>query len=213
MFSNIHEAIHAAGLAFGELNKLTLETRKNIIANIRKTALANNEVISRMAHEETGLGRWEDKIVKNELGINKTPGVEDIIPESYSGDDGLTLVERAPYGVIGSITPCTNPVVTIISNSIGMIAAGNSVVFNPHPTAKKMSAWLISLLNNAIMEAGGPANLLTCIDEPTIDSAKDLMSHPDIAILVVTGGPAVVRGAMNSGKKSLPQDPGILPAL
>ncbi len=213
VFSNINEAISAAGLAFREFNKLTLETRKNIITNIRKTALANNETISRMAHEETGLGRWEDKIIKNSLGIHKTPGVEDIVSESYSDDDGLTLVERAPYGVIGSITPSTNPTVTIISNSIGMIAAGNSVVFNPHPSAKKVSAWLITLLNQAIMEAGGPANLLTCIDEPTIDSAKSLMSHPDITILVVTGGPAVVRVAMNSGKKVIAAGPGNPPCV
>ena len=213
VFSNIGEAIHAAGLAFRELNKLTFETRKNIIANIRKTALANNEIISRMAHEETGLGRWEDKIVKNKLGIVKTPGVEDIVSESFSDDDGLTLVERAPYGVIGSITPSTNPTVTIISNSIGMIAAGNAVVFNPHPSAKQVSAWLIRLLNNAITEAGGPANLLTCIDEPTIDTARQLMSHPDIAILVVTGGPAVVRVAMNSGKKVIAAGPGNPPCV
>jgi acyl-CoA reductase-like NAD-dependent aldehyde dehydrogenase len=213
VFADISEAIHAAGLAFGELNNLTLETRKNIIANIRKTALANNEILARMACEETGLGRWEDKIIKNNLGIIKTPGVEDIEPESFSDDNGLTLVERAPYGVIGSITPSTNPVVTIISNSIGMIAAGNAVVFNPHPSAKKVSAWLISLLNNAVTEAGGPANLLACIDEPTIDSAKILMSHPGISILVVTGGPAVVRVAMNSGKKVIAAGPGNPPCV
>ncbi|MCK9423817.1 MAG: aldehyde dehydrogenase EutE [Bacteroidales bacterium] len=213
VFTNINDAIRAAGLAFRELSKLTLETRKNIIANIRKTSLANNEIVSRMACEETGLGRWQDKVVKNELGIHKTPGVEDIVSESYSDDDGLTLVERAPYGVIGSITPSTNPVVTIISNSIGMIAAGNAVVFNPHPSAKKVSAWLISLLNNATIEAGGPPNLLVCIDEPTLNSAKDLMSHPDIAILVVTGGPAVVRVAMNSGKKVIAAGPGNPPCV
>jgi acyl-CoA reductase-like NAD-dependent aldehyde dehydrogenase len=166
-----------------------------------------------MAHEETGLGRREDKIIKNNLGIVKTPGVEDIEPESYSDDNGLTLVERAPYGVIGSITPSTNPAVTIISNSIGMIAAGNAVVFNPHPSAKKVSAWLISLLNKAITDAGGPANLLACIDEPTIDSAKVLMSHPGIALLVVTGGPAVVRVAMNSGKKVIAAGPGNPPCV
>jgi aldehyde dehydrogenase len=213
VFSDINEAIRAAGLAFREMNKLTLETRKAIIANIRKTALANSETLSRMAQEETGLGRWEDKVIKNELGINKTPGAEDIVPESFSDDNGLTLVERAPYGVIGSITPSTNPTVTIISNSIGMIAAGNAVVFNPHPSAKKVSAWLIRLLNGAITEAGGPANLLACIDEPTIDSAKNLMSHPDIAILVVTGGPAVVRVAMDSGKKVIAAGPGNPPCV
>jgi acyl-CoA reductase-like NAD-dependent aldehyde dehydrogenase len=213
VFSSINNAVTAAEIAFKEFNKLTLETRKNIIANIRKSSLANKEILAKMAHEETGMGRWEDKVVKNELGIFKTPGVEDIIPESFSDDYGLTLVEHAPYGVIGSITPSTNPTVTIISNSIGMIAAGNAVVFNPHPSAKMVSCFLINLLNKAIVEAGGPVNLLTCIDIPTIESAKELMTHKKIAILVVTGGPAVVKTAMNSGKKVIAAGPGNPPCV
>lgn len=213
VFSNINNAISAAEMAFIELSKLTLETRKDIIANIRKVCLANKTVMSKMAHEETGLGRWEDKVLKNELGINKTPGVEDIVPEAYSDDHGLTLVERAPYGVIGSITPSTNSTITIISNAIGMIAAGNSIVFNPHPSAKKVSCYLVNLINKATIEAGGPINLVTCIDEPTIESAKELMSHKKIAIMVVTGGPAVVKTAMNSGKKVIAAGPGNPPVV
>ena len=213
IFSNINNAVLAAYSAFKEFNKLTLETRKNIIANIRKISLANNEILAKMAYQETGMGRWEDKIIKNELGILKTPGVEDIQPDSFSDDYGFTIVEKAPYGVIGSITPSTNPVVTIISNSIGMIAAGNTVVFNPHPSAKKVSCYLINLLNKAIIEAGGPANVLTCTDEPAIESAKELMTHKNIAILVVTGGPAVVKTAMNSGKKVIAAGPGNPPCI
>ena len=177
VFSSINSAAIASELAYKELNKLTLETRKKIIENIRKISLANKEILSKMANEETGMGRWEDKVIKNELGILKTPGVEDIVSESFSDDYGLTLVEHAPYGVIGSITPSTNPTVTIISNSIGMIAAGNAVVFNPHPSTKNVSCFTINLLNKAIIEAGGPANLVACIDIPTIESAKELMSH------------------------------------
>ncbi len=213
VFANIHQAIDAAELAFKEFGKLTLETRKNIIINIRKTCQANKEIMSKMAQEETGMGRWEDKVIKNELGILKTPGVEDIVPEAFSDDFGMTLVERAPYGVIGAITPSTNPTVSIISNAIGMIAAGNSVVFNPHPAAKRVSAYLVSLMNGAIMEEGGPANLICCISEPTIESAKSLMTHPKIAILVVTGGPAVVKVAMNSGKKVIAAGPGNPPCV
>ena len=213
VFTNINDAIDAAELAFKELGNLSLEIRKGMIAGIRKQCLANIEIISKMAWEETGMGRWEDKVIKNELGIMKTPGVEDIIPEVFSDDYGMTLVERAPYGVIGSITPSTNATVTIISNAIGMIAAGNSVVFNPHPSAKKVSAFLISLLNKAIMEAGGPANLVCCMAVPTIESAKGLMTHPKIALLVVTGGPAVVRVAMNSGKKVIAAGPGNPPCV
>jgi len=213
VFSNLGHAAIAAELAFKEFNKLTLETRKEIIANVRKVSLENKEALAKMAQEETGMGRWEDKVVKNEFGILKTPGVEDISPEAYSDDFGMTFVEKAPFGVIGSITPSTNPTVTIISNAIGMIAAGNAVVFNPHPSAKKVSCYLIALLNKAIIDAGGPANLLTCIENPTIESAKELMSHKKIAILVVTGGPAVVKVAMNSGKKVIAAGPGNPPCV
>ena len=213
VFTSIDAAINAAEFAFNELNKLSLDTRKNIIENIRKVCLENNSTMSKMAYQETGLGRFEDKVAKNEFGIKKTPGVEDIVPESYSDDHGLTLVEHAPYGVIGSITPTTNSTITIISNAIGMIAAGNSVVFNPHPSAKGVSCFLVDLINRATIEVGGPVNLVTCIEEPTIDSAKELMSHKKIAILVVTGGPAVVKTAMNSGKKVIAAGPGNPPVV
>jgi len=213
MFSNIDAAVNAAEKAFQELNTATLETRKLFIANMRRFAHRDNETYSKMACDETGYGRIADKIVKNELAINKTPGVEDLESVAYSDDNGLTIVERAPYGVIGSITPSTNPAASIISNAIGMIAAGNSVVFNPHPAAKKVSAYLINLLNQAIVEAGGPENLLCCITSPTIESAKEMMAHPKIAILVVTGGPAVVKTAMNSGKKVIGAGPGNPPVV
>jgi len=213
MFSSLDAAVNAAGKAFDELNSTTLETRKLIIANMRKYALKHNETYSNMAREETGFGRKADKIIKNELAINKTPGVEDIESVAYSDDNGLTLLELAPYGVIGSITPSTNPTATIICNAIGMVAAGNSVVFNPHPAAKKTSSYLINLLNQAIVEAGGPNNLLCCITNPTIESAKEMMAHPKITLLVVTGGPAVVKTAMKSGKKVIGAGPGNPPAV
>lgn len=213
MFSTMDAAVKAADKAFEEIKVLSLETRKLMIANMRKTAHEHKETYSRMANEETGYGRLADKIIKNELAINKTPGVEDIESVAYSDDNGLTLVERAAYGVVGSITPSTNPTATIICNAIGMVAAGNAVVFNPHPAAKKVSAYLINILNKAIVEAGGPKNLLCCITNPTIDSAKEMMAHPKIAILVVTGGPAVVKTAMNSGKKVIGAGPGNPPVV
>lgn len=213
VFQNIEEAINAADAAFKVYVQLPLDTRTQIIDNIRKACHAHNETMSRMAHEETGLGRFEDKMAKNILGINKTPGVEDVVPQAFTNEHGLTLVERAPYGVIGSITPSTNSTVTIISNAIGMIAAGNTVVFNPHPSAKKVSAYIIDIINKAIIEKGGPANVVTCIENPTIDSAKVLMTYPKIAIMVVTGGPAVVKAAMNSGKKVIGAGPGNPPVV
>lgn len=137
LFTNIESAIDAAEKAYFELHKLSLEHRKEMIRQIRKTVMSNLELLSRMAVEETTFGRVEDKIEKHRLAALKTPGIEDLEPTAYTDDHGMTLVERAPYGVIGAIIPSTNPTTTVVNNAIGMVAGGNTVVFHPHPNAKK----------------------------------------------------------------------------
>jgi acyl-CoA reductase-like NAD-dependent aldehyde dehydrogenase len=213
VFPDVDTAIAAAAVAFGALDAMTLELRIRLIEAMRQAARENAETLARAACQETGMGRPEDKTKKNLLVANKTPGLEDLRPLAWTGDRGLTLVERAPYGVIGAITPSTNPTSTIICNSIGMIAAGNSVVFNAHPGAKECSALAVQLLNRAIIGAGGPPNLITAPREPTIASAQGMMKHPGIRLLVVTGGPAVVKVAMNSGKKAICAGPGNPPVV
>lgn len=213
LFDSINDAVDAAIGAQQELIALSLEKRKEIIESIREASSAEVNTISKMAVQETGFGRVDDKIKKNLLVIHKTPGVEDVEPKVFTGDDGLTLQERAPFGVIGSVTPCTNPTETIICNSIGMIAAGNSVVFCPHPLAKEVSNKIIDIINRAIVESGGPHHLLTGIYEPSIEKAQELMRHPKIKLLVVTGGPGVVREAMGSGKRVIAAGPGNPPVV
>lgn len=213
VYNNVTDAVESAKIAYNRLNDLPLKLRAKIIESIREASRKHCNTFAKMAYEETGLGRYEDKIKKNTLVIEATPGIEDIQPLAFSGDNGMTLVEWAPYGVIGSITPCTNPTETIICNAIGMIAAGNSVVFNGHPSAKKTSNFCINVLNEAITSVGGPPDLLTCIGEPTIKSAQDLMDHPGIRMLVVTGGGGVVKAAMQTGKKCIAAGPGNPPAV
>ena len=213
IFSDIDSAVAAAGIAHRQLMKLSLDARKAIIQAMRQATLKHNELLSRSAADETGLGCWRQKLIKHELVALKTPGIEDLEAVSYTDDHGMTLVERAPYGVIAAIIPCTNPTSTVVNNSIGMISGGNAVVFNPHPAAKKVSRMAISLLNDAIVDAGGPQNLLTAVAEPTIQSAQKLMKHPQIDLLVVTGGPAVVKVAMSSGKKVIAAGPGNPPCV
>ncbi len=213
IFSDIDSAVNAAKVAQQELSRMTLAKRNEIIAAIRKSMLENSEKLAEMAHSETGLGRVENKILKNRLVAEKTPGTEDLYPVARSGDGGLSLFELAPYGVIGAITPITNPTSTIICNTIGMLAAGNSVVFNVHPGARDVSIFNITLLNKAIISAGGPSNLVTAVIEPTIKSAQELMKHPGIRLLVVTGGEGVVETAMQSGKRAICAGPGNPPVV
>ena len=133
VFPTVDEAVAAARAAQPQFAALKLEHRARIIAAVRKTMLENAELLAKAAHDETGYGRYEDKVVKNRLVTEKTPGIEELYPGVVTGDHGLTLTEPAPFGTIAAITPTTNPTSTIICNTIGMIAAGNTVVYNVHP--------------------------------------------------------------------------------
>jgi len=213
IYADANEAVKAARRAFETQLKNPVETRGKMVAAMRRCALANNELLSRYAVEETGLGRYEDKLNKNRLVAEKTPGCEILRPLAYTGDDGLMLTEHAPYGVILAITPTTNPTETILCNAIGMVAAGNAVVFNVHPSAGRTCNWFVDKLNEAIQGAGGPRDLIVSIEKPTIESAQTLMLHPGIRVVVVTGGPAVVKQAMTSGKRTIGAGPGNPPAV
>jgi aldehyde dehydrogenase len=213
VYKDIDGAVAAAVVAQRRLVDLPLERRAALIASMRQAAREHAQVLARAAWQETGMGRYEDKIEKNLLVAERTPGTEVLQAQAWSGDRGLTLVEPAPYGVIGAITPSTNPTSTIICNAIGIIAAGNSAVFNAHPGAKACSAQTVQVLDRAIQQAGGPPDVVTCPAEPTIESAQHLMHHPAIRLMVVTGGPGVVREAMQSGKKAICAGPGNPPVV
>ncbi len=213
IYASVDEAARAAKAAQPVFAALPLKRRAAILAAMRAAMTANAEALAKSAVEETGLGRYEDKVVKNRLVTEKTPGLEDLFPSAVTGDHGLSLIEPAPFGVIGAITPSTNPTSTIICNAIGMLAAGNSVVFCVHPLAKRCSMETVALLNKAITGAGGPPDVVTCLSNPSIETAQQVMAHPLVRLLVVTGGGAVVKAAMASGKRAICAGPGNPPAV
>lgn len=213
VFTDMNEAIAAAKEAQKVVCNLTMDQREKIISNIRKKTHENAEILARMGVDETGMGNVGDKILKHHLVADKVPGTEDITTEAYSGDRGLTLVEMGPFGVIGAITPCTNPSETVLCNSMGMIAAGNTVVFNPHPQAIKTSIYAINLVNEASIEAGGPDNVACTVEHPTLDSSNIMMHHKDIPLIAATGGPGVVTAVLSSGKRGIGAGAGNPPAL
>jgi len=213
VYPTLDEAAAAARAAFTRLNALPLAIRQDMVDHMRRAARENALLLAEMAQSETGMGRVEDKVLKNVLNADKAQGTEALEPRAWSGDGGLTLVEYAPYGVIGALTPSTNPTSTVICNAIGMVAAGNAVVFNAHPSAKSASNRTVQILNRAILAAGGPADLLTCVANPTLESAQALMEHKLIRLLVVTGGTPVVRAAMRSGKRAVCAGPGNPPVV
>ncbi len=206
-------AVLAARRGFEANEKAPVAVRRRMIAAMREVTARHLDELSHHAVAETGLGRAADKIGKNRLVMEKTPGVEILRPVAFTGDDGLTLTERAPYGVILAVTPTTNPTETVLCNAIGMIAGGNAVVFNVHPSAARVCNWFVHLLNEAIQGVGGPRDVIASVEEPTIESAGALMKHPAVRLVVVTGGPGVVKAAMGSGKKVIAAGPGNPPAV
>ncbi|MBY6003021.1 aldehyde dehydrogenase EutE [Salipiger bermudensis] len=205
VFATMDEAVEAADAAQKQYLFCSMAARQRFVDGIREVVLAPAMLnrLARMAAEETGMGNAAHKVIKNRLAAEKTPGTEDLTTDACTGDSGLTLVEYSAYGVIGAITPTTNPTETIICNGIGMLAAGNSVVFSVHPRATKVSLMLIKLLNRKLAALGAPENLIVTVQAPSIENTNAMMAHPKVRMLVATGGPGIVRAVMASGKKAI----------
>lgn len=213
VFTDMNEAIEAAKKAQLVIKRMSMDQREKILSVIRKKTHESAEILARMGVDETGMGNVGDKILKHHLVADKTPGTEDITTVAWSGDRGLTLIEMGPFGVIGAITPCTNPSETVICNSMGMIAGGNTVVFNPHPAAIKTSIYAVNLINEASIEAGGPDNVAVTVQKPTMETSDIMMKHKDIHLIAATGGPGVVTAVLSSGKRGIGAGAGNPPAL
>lgn len=213
VFKDMNEAIEATKKSQKIVAKMSMDQREKIISNIRTKIKENAETFAHMGVQETGMGNVGHKILKHQLVAEKTPGTEDITTTAWSGDRGLTLIEMGPFGVIGAITPCTNPSETVLCNTIGMLAGGNTVVFNPHPAAIKTSIYAVNMLNEASIEAGGPDNIAVTVEKPTMETSAVMMKHKDIPLIAATGGPGVVTAVLSSGKRGIGAGAGNPPAL
>jgi len=213
VFTNVDEAVAAARDAFEQLSERTIADRKRIIDHIRRISIDQCIELGTMEMEETKIGRLEHKIEKLKTLGEQTPGVEFLRSEVFSGDHGLAVIEHAPFGVIGAITPVTHSLPTITGNAVSMIASGNTLVVNPHPSGKKVAAEGVRRFNEAIYRDIGIDNLICVIAEPTLESANAIFTHRNVAMICVTGGPAVARAALNSGKRAVVAGPGNPPVV
>ena len=213
VYEDMNDAIDAAEQGYKAIRAMSLDEREKVIAIIRDLCRKEAPTMARLGVDETKMGRVDHKTAKHVLVADKTPGTADITPQVKTGDYGLTLTEMAPFGVVGSITPSTNPSETVICNSIGMIAAGNGVVFNPHPNAIATSNYAVDLINRASAMAGGPKVLVSSVVKPTLDTASIMYKDPRIKLLVCTGGPGVVKSVLSSGKKAIGAGAGNPPVI
>jgi len=213
LFTCVDEAVEAASEAFDRLSKRTLDDRRRIIAHIRRISIDQCVELGTMEMEETKIGRLAHKIEKLKTLGEHSPGVEFLRSEVFSGDHGLAVIEHAPFGVIGAITPVTHSLPTITGNAVSMIASGNTLVINPHPGGRRVAIEGVRRFNEAIYRDLGIDNLICLITEPTLESAEAIFKHRDISLLCVTGGPAVANAAMRQSKRAIVAGPGNPPVV
>lgn len=213
LFDSVDDAVAAASAAQKVWSGAPRELKGKVIEALRKAMRDHAEEFSRGALEETGMGRYEDKIIKHHNSANATPGLEDLVTRSWSGDKGLVVEEYAPYGVLAAVTPSTHPVEVLFNSLVMIIAPGNGVVFNVHPVSKRVCGRAVELFDRVIQDNGGPPRLLAMMREPTLEGAQQLFTHKAIRMIVATGGPALVRAAFAAGKKVVAAGPGNPPVL
>jgi aldehyde dehydrogenase len=212
VFLTVDEAVKAAAAAQVRVADMGLEERGRMIAVIRRICDEQADELGRMELDETRIGRLEHKIGKLKA-MRYVLGVEAMQSAARSDSTGLCVIERAPWGVIGMVLPATHSVPTMVSNAINVLAAGNTAVFSPHPAGARVAAYALQLFNRTIEAEIGVSNVITTVAEPSIESAEEIFRHPGVALLCVTGGPAVVKAAAQSGKRVIAGGPGNPPVV
>jgi len=213
VYAEMDDAVEAAHRSFEKLRKMGVTARKQALAAIRRLCVAKAEEWGTLEFNETKIGRLDHKIEKLKICGDLVPGVEMLERMAFSGDFGLTIIDFAPWGVIGAITPSTHSVPTLTGNAINMIAAGNAVVFNTHPAACGCAATAIRAYNEAIFKETGISDLLAMVAKPTLGTFDAMCKNPKVKLLCVTGGPAVVEAAMKTGKRAICAGPGNPPVV
>jgi aldehyde dehydrogenase len=213
VFEDVGEAVAAAVKAQREFERRGLADRRKAVECVRRICIEQADPLGREEFEETKIGRLPHKVEKLVAVGERIPGVEFLRTDAVSGENGVTLTEYAPFGVIGVVTPVTHSLPTLACNAVNMLAAGNALVCNPHPSGAKIACKGTQLFNKAIHDAIGIDNLMTIISKPTLESAEAIFAHRDVKMLCVTGGPAVGRAALRSPKRAVVAGPGNPPVV
>ncbi len=212
VFTDANEACVAAQEAFLQLKQKGVAGRRKIEEIVKTLAEKNAEPWGKIEFEETKIGRVDHKVLKLQI-IKLVPGVDWLRPDAHSGDHGITLEEFTPFGVVGAVTPSTHSIPTVSGNIINICAAGNSVVFNAHPSAARCAAVAIRAYNEAIYRETGIENIACMVEKPTLDSFNAICKNEFVRLLLVTGGPMVVKAAMQTGKRAICAGPGNPPVF
>src|SRR6266545_3551897 len=207
VFADANEACAAANESFLQLKQKGVEARRRIEEIVKALADQNAEAWGKLELDETKIGRLDHKIEKLKI-IKLVPGVDWLRPDGRSGDHGIMLEEYTPFGVVGAVTPSTHSIPTLTGNIVNIVAAGNAVVFNAHPAASRCAATAVRAYNEAIFRETGIENIVCIVEQPTMESFAAICQHEAVRLLLVTGGPGVVKAAMQTGKRAICAGPG-----
>ena len=210
----INDLVERAKKASKEYRKLNQEQVDNVVKAMSMAGLEHHMELAKLAVEETGRGIYEDKIIKNMFATDyiynsiKNEKTVGIIEENIE-DDYVKIAE--PIGIIAGVTPVTNPTSTVMFKSIISAKARNVIIFGFHPSAQQCSKRAAEILREAAVKAGAPKDCILWIEEPSVEATSRLMNHPDVNLILATGGPGMVKSAYSSGKPALGVGPGNVP--
>ncbi|WP_274941338.1 acetaldehyde dehydrogenase (acetylating) [Chordicoccus furentiruminis] len=211
----VRELVESAKEAQRELARMNQAQVDHIVRCIADAGVRNAKRLAKMAQEDTGFGKVDDKVIKNVFasrGVYEHIKDMKTIGELERDDEKGLRVIAVPVGVIAGLIPSTNPTSTAFYKSEISIKSGNAIVFSPHPTALRSIMEAVKVIRQAIAEAGANENLVSCISIPTMEATTTLMHHRDVSLILATGGSAMVRAAYSSGTPAIGVGPGNGPA-
>ncbi|MBN1300561.1 MAG: aldehyde dehydrogenase family protein [Melioribacteraceae bacterium] len=212
----VRELVNIAKQAQLEFKHYSQEQVNKIVKAMADAGYAEAESLAKLAHEETGFGKWEDKLIKNQFGTRdiynsikdlKTVGVIDV------QSNGKIVKIAEPMGVVAALIPSTNPTSTVMFKSIISLKCRNSIVASPHPRAVKCTMEAINVLSKAAEAAGAPKGLMQCISTPSMSATEELMKHKNIAVILATGSNPMVKAAYSAGTPAYGVGSGNVPAF
>lgn len=209
----VRDLIKAAKEAQKEYSTFSQEKVDKIVEAMSMEVRKHSEELAKMANEETGFGKWQDKVIKNKFASEIVyDSIKNMKTIGILKEEDSLLSVAVPVGVIAGLIPSTNPTSTTIYKTLISLKAGNAIVVSPHPNAKKCIIKTVEILKRAAYNAGAPEGLIGVIDIPTMEATAELMKHKDTALILATGGEAMVRAAYSSGTPAIGVGPGNGPA-
>lgn len=209
----VRDLLQKAKEAQEKFSRFTQEEVDKVIAAMSFEVRKHSERLAKLANEETGFGKWQDKIIKNKFAAEVVyDSIKDMKTIGILKEEKDLLEVAVPVGVVAGLIPSTNPTSTVIYKTLISLKAGNAIVISPHPNAKNCIIETANILKKAAYEAGAPEGIIGVIELPTMEATAELMKHKNTALILATGGEAMVRAAYSSGTPAIGVGPGNGPA-